>query len=135
MKKFVSAILFLSLVISFGLMSIVSSATDTEEYTYQYDHITICFDEHTALSAEMRQMIAEKLLNGSEFETDDGATTYSWCWLTGHNKQTDYAQKITHEYRSTSPRCLSETYEVVTCTKCDYYTEELIATTYLNCCP
>lgn len=140
MKKIISYVMVLTIILCCGTMGGAVSAsemTDTGDYVYSYGDVSIIFDADTSLDSETRQAIADRLAksgNAADVTGGEEASTYSWCWLTGHDKQTETAFRVTHKVSATSPRCLSETYSVVTCTKCDYYTEELIYSSYIECC-
>jgi len=127
MKKF-----FVLLICS--ILAINCTAISGTEPTYEYiiddTHITIEFDSDSVFSAEQQQLIADRMVYG-----DDGASTYAWCWLTGHDIVTDGVSLIEHKVYTSSPRCIRRTYSVETCTKCDHYEQTLISTVLIVCCP
>lgn len=140
MKKIICYVMVLTIILCCGMMSGAVSASETAdigEYIYSYGDVSIIFDADTSLDGETRQAIADRLAfndNLKDVTIDEEASTYSWCWLTGHDKQTESVTRVTHKARAASPRCKYETYSVVICTKCDYYTEELVLSDYITCC-
>jgi len=101
-------------------------------YTYMVDdtECTVTFSSDSVLSAEKQQQIAYQLVYG-----DDGASTYSWCWLTGHDLVTEGVAQIMHKVYDTVPRCVRRTFSIETCTKCDHYEETLVSRALIACCP
>lgn len=93
----------------------------------------VSFKENSTLTAEEQQIVAERLVYGAP--EDDGASTYAWCWLTGHDYKYDMVSVITHKVYPESPRCYEETYDIETCTKCDHFREEHLGGVYVVCCP
>ena len=126
MIKFVSAILAL---LCFTL-AVSASGESSLTIVYPEQEITVEFAEDTAFSAEKRQMIADHIaLNTPVIQSR------AWCWLTGHDKTTETVIAIQHKAEATNPRCLRKVYLVTTCSKCDFYEEELYNTNYITCCP
>lgn len=130
MKKFIACIVFLALTLSSALG--VSALTPENNITYEFSelHVEIVFEGDTSFSEAHQHRIAEILANDIT-----PVESRAWCWLTGHNYVTDAVAKITHEARAYNPRCLQQMYEITTCSKCDYYAEELLNTSYIVCCP
>lgn len=93
----------------------------------------VTFDENCTLTEDEQIAVAERLVFGAPEDT--GIQTYAWCWLTGHDLSYNGVSVITHKKRAASPRCLEETYEVATCSKCDYMDEVLLTEVYIVCCP
>ena len=110
----------------------VAGANSTEFY-YEDEDITVTFDSNTDLSYEQKQAIADKIVYG--YSNDEQISTYSWCWLVGHDIVSDTVIAIEHKVEETTPRCIERVYAVDVCTACDYIIEELISTTYIDCCP
>ena len=68
-------------------------------------------------------------------EEQEGISTYGLtCTLLGHKLETTGVYKITHEVRSTSPRCLKKSYDYSACTRCDYEESVLVRSEYIVCC-
>lgn len=132
MKNLLKGFIFIVLAVS--CCFIVFAQTDDAIYRFEYEDAgkTVIFSDDTSISEAKRQQIADSLVYGTEDE--DGATVLSWCWLIGHNYTVDIVIVITHKVNPTTPRCLRETFEVTTCTRCDYYNIELISSTYIFCC-
>ena len=131
MKKLRSLIILaLFIMLSTNVLALTSSAGVLE---FAEENIIVTFDENTTLTEEQQLMVAERLVYGAS--GDDGAATYAWCWLTGHDYTYDTVQVITHKKSVDRPRCYRETYNVETCTKCDHMSEELLTAVYIICCP
>ncbi|MBQ7923537.1 MAG: hypothetical protein IJ325_13345 [Clostridia bacterium] len=127
MKKLLTILLCAVLAINCSALSVVNSKYD---YTNDNTNITIEFASDSALSAEKQQQIADYMVYG-----DDGASTYAWCWLTGHDYVYETVLAIEHKVSDLSPRCMRRSYSVETCTKCDHIEETLISQTLIACCP
>ena len=102
------------------------------EYNYENEDTTVIFQSNSSFSNETKQYIADRLIYGNN---DDSISTYSWCWLTGHDKQTENAWKIEHKFRTTDPRCKKTTYMITTCTNCDFIEFTDLTYNYISCCP
>ena len=103
------------------------------EISYENENTTIIFQSDSVFADETKQFITDKIIFGEDY--DDGISTYAWCWLTGHNKQTEIVYKVEHKVYDTEPRCKETKYEVTTCTKCDFYEENELSYKYIFCCP
>ena len=71
------------------------------------------------------------------FETHDGedAATYGLiCTLFGHKIESSTVYTVTHNARTSAPRCLKRYYSVETCTRCDYTSKTLLDSVYISCC-
>ena len=117
-----------------AILAINCSAVSIGDGTYNYviddTQITVEFASDSALSAEEQQQIANHMVYG-----DNGASTYAWCWLTGHDYVTERVITIEHKVYAESPRCVKRIYSVETCTKCDHLEETLVSTVCIVCCP
>ena len=102
-------------------------------FLFEDENKVVTFDEDSTLTEDQQQMVAEHLVYGAP--EDDGASTYAWCWLTGHDYQYNIVSVITHKVYPDSPRCYEETYNVETCTKCDHISEDHLGGVYIVCCP
>lgn len=127
MKKILTIMLCAVLAINCNAFTVGNS---TYDYVVDDAHITIEFSSDSALSAEKQQQIADQMVYG-----DDGASTYAWCWLTGHNYVTESVTAVEHKVYTLSPRCIKRIYSVETCSKCDHFEETLISETLIPCCP
>ena len=116
-----------------AILAINCSAISTGEGSYDYiiedTQITVEFASDSALSAEKQQQIADHMVYG-----DDGASTYAWCWLTGHDYVTESVTVIEHKVYTASPRCIRKNYSVETCSKCDHLEETLVSQERIVCC-
>lgn len=119
--------------IAFSLSFSANVISESEIY-YQEEDLTVFFEDNSALSAEQKQFIADKIVSGESI-IDDGSTTYSLCWLTGHDIITEAVFAVEHKVSETNPRCKKDTYSVESCTKCDHMEYELVSTMMILCCP
>lgn len=127
MKKIIAFILAMIMCLSvcWGV-----SAADIES-TYHYDYVEIMFAEDSTLNEEMKQKIADYIING-----DDGVSTYNLlCTLLGHKETIEYVATISHKVSPTHPRCLRQTWEVTGCTRCEEALGMvLLSESYITCC-
>jgi len=114
-------------------VNIAAFSSGNGEYEFADVNKVVTFEDNSALTEEQQQMVAERLVYGAP--EDDGASTYAWCWLTGHDYTYDVVIVTTHKMRADSPRCYEESYNIETCTKCDHFREEFLTGVYVVCCP
>ena len=108
-----------------------ASASDSTSNIISYGNIDMIFDSDSTLSYEDKLLIAEYIVNG----TDDAQTYGLLCNLFGHKNTTEYVTTITHEVNATAPRCLSEDWELLVCSRCDNVEGTRLDYTYIYCCP
>ena len=127
MKKIIALVLAMIFTMSFY----VSVSAANVENTYIYGDFEIVFVENSSFSDEMKQHVADYIVNG-----DDGATTYNLlCTLFGHKETVEAVTTISHKLRATHPRCLRQTWQVTGCTRCEEALGMvLISETYITCC-
>lgn len=128
MKK-IKYVFSLVLVCIIMLVSVASSDSETLVIEYPDDGVTVVFECAAYSDMERYEKIADRLVYGDEYST----SRLAWCWLFGHDIETNLVYVTTHNVRSVSPRCLMKTYNVETCSKCDYYNEELVSSVYIVC--
>ena len=128
MKK--KTLIIIAALLLVSAMCFTSSASATT-YTYEFENVTVIFDENTSLGEQTQQAVAEHLVYGEEQSTTYGL----WCTLFGHSYETHSVSKITHCVFDTEPRCLREIYLVDVCTRCDHTLSELVGSSYITCCP
>ena len=122
MKKLIA--ILLSAMFIFSAMSVTVNATDS----FDEPHIEFIFEDGTSLEIQNR-IIAD--LTGE----NDGTATYGLtCTLFGHKLETGTTSAITHNAKTTAPRCKQETFSYEICTRCDYSEYTLLSSTYINCC-
>ena len=126
MKKIIA--LVLATILSLSLFT-TAGATNSE---YTYGDVEIVFEEDCTFSKEMKQKIADYIVNG-----DDGATTYNLlCTVFGHKETVEAVGSISHKVSPTHPRCLRQTWEVHACSRCEEALDIiLISESYITCCP
>lgn len=130
MKKFLSLILAIASV--FSLATFSASAEEAAENTV----VITSGDTDYIFEAGVSEDHIHSFINSFESENDgEEAATYGlMCTLFGHKLETSTAYTITHKASATDPRCLKRIYSVDTCSRCDYSTKTLIASTYISCC-
>ena len=129
MKKIIALVLVAISV--FSVISISAYAEDKTEnkVTVTVNEIVFVFDADT--TEDFRNKFIAHYFNHS----DDGADAYGLtCTLFGHKIQSSVVTTITHKVNPTSPRCLQETYNAETCSRCDYTNATLLGSTYIVCC-
>lgn len=129
MKKIIALVLVV--VSLFSVMSISAYAEDTNEnaVTITINDIEFVFDADT--SEEFRNKAIAHYFN----HNDNSTSTYGLtCTLFGHKLESSVITAITHKAKATDPRCLQETYNVETCSRCDYTNSTLLDATYISCC-
>jgi len=114
-------------------VNVLAHSAGGNTFVFADENKEVVFEETSSLTVEEQRIVAERLIYGAP--EDDGASTYAWCWLTGHDYKYDVVSIIYHEQYPESPRCRQDTYDVETCTKCDHLQEELIGVAYIVCCP
>ena len=125
MKKLLFVILSLC-------MAITAFSSGSEDYEFEYnENITIVFENDTVFSQEERQNIADIIVYGN---VDNNISTYSLCWLTGHDMISDSVVEIQHKVATTEPRCRRTVYEVETCSNCDHVEITNLGSTFIFCC-
>ncbi len=123
----------LSLILMLIIMSTYCFAHSAEHvYEYGNDNITIIFQENTIFSSEEQERIADIIVYG---DNNEEISTYSLCWLTGHDTTSENVTSVQHKVSSSSPRCMRTLYTVTTCSKCDYEKIETLGSGYIYCCP
>lgn len=129
MKKIIALVLVVVSV--FSVMSISAYAEDVNKNTVvvTVNETAFVFDEDT--TEDFRNQFIAHYFNHS----NDGASAYGLtCTLFGHKIESSVVTTVTHKVRSTDPRCLQETYNAETCSRCDYTNATLLASAYISCC-
>ena len=94
------------------------------------DEITVTYQDDSILTDTQKDLFLS-LIKSEQPEY----TPYSLLCLFGHDKVTEYASVTKHKALSVEPRCASQLYEVITCTRCDYMDATLVSQVFINCCP
>ncbi len=130
MKKLLAVILAIASV--FSLASFSASAENTDENTV----VITKGDTDYIFEAGVSDDLIDRYIYviETEHDCDDTATYGLMCTLFGHKLESSVVSTLTHKVAATSPRCLKRTYSVEACTRCDYTSQELIASTYISCC-
>lgn len=129
MKKIIALILAVASV--FSLATFSASAEGETENSVVISNGNVDFVFEAGVSEDHIHSFVQS------FEAHDGedAATYGLiCTLFGHKIESSTAYTITHNARTSAPRCLQNIYSVETCTRCDYTNKSLISTKYISCC-
>ena len=130
MKRILLVALVLIIISTFAISS---SATSEETYIYNFDSITVIFDEQDTWAADVREAIAHRLVYG---EDNNSSTTYNiLCNLFGHKYETKTVTTVTHCVLNEQPRCLEEHFNISLCSRCDESLIERTGAFYITCCP
>ena len=130
MKKFLAVILAITSV--FSLATFSASAENTDENTVIITKGDTDFIFEAGVSEDLMNSFIYAI--ETEHDCDDAATYGLMCTLFGHKLETTTAHTITHNARTSAPRCLKRTYSVETCSRCDYSNSTLLDSTYISCC-
>lgn len=128
--KYFFKILSLILVVLCFTLAISASEINGPTIVYPDEGVTVRFEENTSFSSAQMQAIADSIVLDSPIPQ-----TYAFCWLTGHDTITETVTATQHKADVYDPRCYLEIYLITTCSKCDYYSEELHSAGYISCCP
>lgn len=119
--------ILLALIMLLSCSQLVAFAQTSE--TYESDNITIIF--HNEVSETTKEKIITNFTGTiSETVESKGLT----CSLFGHDLESGTTSTITHKAKSTAPRCLMETYQYQSCSRCDYYESTFLGSEYIYCC-
>lgn len=97
---------------------------------YEDKNMTVIFDRTQISDEDACRRIADRLVYGVN---ENDIAKISFCWLFGHDITTTTVMTITHNVRTTSPRCLKEIHDVQVCSKCDYIKDEVTSAVYIVC--
>lgn len=131
MKKIVSIALLVCIATTL-LCFDATAENGTNVFNYTVDGIeyTVTFEDGSMSPAKM-QLIAEETIG---LRTGD-LSVFAVNGCTVHSLTTSTSTTIQHKVYESAPRCLSKKYEIVSCTKCDYYVKTLIDKYSIYCCP
>ena len=106
--------------------------TNAKESAENNRQIEIIINDDVSVETEAK--IKRYFANGTP-TTENGVSNYGLtCTLFGHKIEATSVSTITHKVRSTSPKCLKNTYAYEACTRCDYETSTLTRSEYIVCC-
>ena len=131
MKKLLAIILAAASV--FSLATFSASAETSDENTI----VIVRGDVEYIFEADASEDLINSFIESCENEEHNHEETSTYgilCTLLGHKLESSTVQTITHNARTSAPRCLRKTYTVETCSRCDYSTKTLIRSTYIYCC-
>ena len=129
MKKIIA--LIMAIVSLLCVMSVSAGAEGVSEdtVTVTVNETVFIFDADT--TEEFREKAMAHYFNGE----DDSTAAYGLtCTLFGHKLTSSVVTAVTHKERATDPRCLRETFNVETCSRCDYVNSTLLGMEYISCC-
>lgn len=126
-KKIIT--IFVAIALLFALC--VNASASSSQYIFEVGNVTVMLDPDNTLSERAKTNIVN-YLTGNE----SGIATRSiLCSVFGHKFETSTASRILHRVNTTAPRCKKETFEIETCTRCDYSSATLVSYEYIFCCP
>lgn len=125
MKKITSFIMVFVFVIGSFQTFAFAETNNVEENT----NITIEF--HNEISDEAREKVVAHFLGEDENVVNARGLT---CTLLGHKLETGTTSVVTHKVRTSTPRCLRETFDYEICSRCDYSEYTLLYDEYIYCC-
>lgn len=111
------------LMLAFALSAVADSGIESKG-------IEVLFDSNTKFTEAEQDTIRAHFIN----EGSDVQPCGLKCTLFGHDYKTELVTVITHKARSTSPRCLKETFNTKTCTVCADTQSTLVNKDYIICC-
>lgn len=128
MKKYLSIVLVLLYIFTYC----ISVSSESTVYTYQFEDITVLFEETTNYTEQQREKIAYELVYGNQ----GVSTCAAQCVLFGHDySESECVTTITHRVYDTAPRCFKEVFLISKCSRCEHYNTERIDYGYIDCCP
>lgn len=129
MKKIIALIMAVVSLFCVTSVSVGAEGVSEDTVTVTINEVEFIFDADT--TEDFREKVIAHYFNSK----DDSATAYGLtCTLFGHKLTSSVVAAVTHKAKATSPRCLRETYNVETCSRCDYVNETLIDASYIVCC-
>ena len=129
MKKIISIILVIVSIFSLTSISVYAEDANENKITVTVNEVEFIFDADT--TEDFRNKAIAHYFN----HEDDSAAVYGLtCTLLGHKIESSVITAVKHKVSSTAPRCLRETYNVETCSRCDYTSSTLISSVYISCC-
>lgn len=128
MKNIIKAIALFTLTI---LLSVSLFAADTEHKTYEKNKVTVIFPDNNFTELE-KEKIVTYLTTGNQITPQN-----ILCNILGHNMVLtgEGIKTITHRVRDTAPRCLEQTYDIYSCSRCSEKSSKLIGARAISCCP
>ncbi len=128
MLKIISS--FLVIILILCSLQTISFAETESKCEHMDGEVTVeFFDEISDFSKE--KIIAH--FNGKDMSGIE--TRGLICTLFGHKIETGTTSTITHKARTSSPRCLKETFTYEVCSRCEDYAEyNRISYEYIVCC-
>lgn len=108
-----------------------AASANTYDFDYEDQGITVTFRGDCTHTEEEHRFIADALISGNETVP---SSTYSWCWLLGHEYEYDQMVIVKHQVRETAPRCYASTIYITTCANCDLYEYSERENEYIYCC-
>lgn len=131
MKKSASIILLVCIVTALLCFN-VAAEDEISVFDYTVDGVeyTVTFEGGYISPAKM-QLIAEESIG---LRTGD-LSAFATNGCTVHSLTTSTSEKKVHKVYESKPRCLKKIYQIVSCTKCDYYVKTLVDQYSFDCCP
>lgn len=115
--KNIFKILLATVVILAGVLPVFASG----EHVHYAEDITVEFDENTEFSEIQKQNIIDHFTG-----KDSKYMINSILCVFGHNLTTERTYNTRHRVYTSSPRCEKDTYDVSSCSRCDYVNSEYV---------
>lgn len=131
MKKILALILALASVFSLATFSASAETADENNIVIVKGDVEYIFE--AGVSEDHINSFIESCEN-DEHNCEEASTYGILCTILGHKLESSTVQTVTHNARTTAPRCLLKTYTVETCSRCDYSTKTLKSSKYISCC-
>ena len=131
MKKIISFVLVLTLL--FGAVQFFGLTAGAEEKMVligEKDNVEVFVPE--GLSPVVKAYIYEYYFGDDAQQNEQDRNIL--CTLFGHNYTVTTSVSVTHNVYTTSPKCVRNTYETKTCTRCGHVETELVSSTRISSC-
>lgn len=130
MKRFISTILIIVIVLS---MPIITTASEITGNIVNIGSFTVEFSANSSFTTDKQNYLAQYIVDNGSVE--ESATTYNLlCTLFGHDTTTESITVIEHCVSDTQPRCIKSLQELTACSRCDYVDIVEISSIYVYCC-
>lgn len=124
-----------ALILSFMFIFLTASVSVSAETAEEDNIVVTCGDTDFIFEAGVSAEVQERVIAEYFSEGEDDAHAYGLtCTLFGHKLETSTLITVTHNAKTTEPKCLKKYYDQNTCTRCDYATLTLKSQLYISCC-
>ena len=131
MKKIISFMLVLTLLVgAVQLFGITAGAEENLVLIGETDNMEVFVPD--GLSPAVQAHILAHFLGGDAQKEEQDRNVL--CTLFGHNYTVTTSTTVTHNVYTTSPKCVMNTYETKTCTRCGHTEKTLLSSTRISTC-